>query len=354
MASLKGTIVMTGSAGGLGCAIVSKIVSTPELLENHGIYTVRSKLSSATKLQSILSSAPTTHRYDVEPLDLSRLASVREFASNLNARVSAKEIPPIRVLILNAAVNDMGKQSFTEDGFDMAFASNYLSHWVLMLLLLQSLDRKDGRIVVVGSACHDPHWAALSVNHPIHKMTGYYDDENWKIFFKDHNIESIARGTWCPNDIAKPEVVGSRRYGVAKICAAMSIGELQKRLDADPVLEGISIVGVDPGQMPTGIVRHSNWMTRNVASPIFMSLVAQLTVLFQANPYFRTTAKSANDVVAAAFETGPRLRGKYLDGTKLSQVSSEAADAKKREMVWRESVRLTGLTQQDTKLVQWA
>ncbi len=102
------------------------------------------------------------------------------------------------------------------------------------------------------------------------------------------------------------------------------------------------------------VVRHGSWMTRNVVSPILMSLVGHLTVLFQANPYFRTTTKSADDVIAAAFEAGPRLRGKYLDGTKLSMVSREAADTEKREMVWRESVRLTGLTQQDTKLVQWA
>ncbi|KAI1279655.1 hypothetical protein F5Y07DRAFT_357385 [Xylaria sp. FL0933] len=336
MASSKGTIVLTGSAGGLGCAIVSKIISTPELLEYHGIYTVRNTLSPAANLQSILFRAPKTHIHDVESLDLSRLANVREFASNLNARVARGEIPPIRALILNAAVNDWGKQSLTEDGFDMAFQSNYLSHWVLMLLLLQSMDRNDGRIVVIGSACHD-------VNHPIHKITGFYNDEDSKIFFKEDNIESIARGTWCANNIVGPEIAGSRRYGVTKICAIMSIWELQKRLDADPLLRGISIVGVDPGEMPTGIVRHGNWMTRNIVVPIFLSLVAQVAVLFQANPYFRTTSKSASDVLAAAFETGPRLRGKYLDGTEISDVSSEAADTKKREMIWTESVRLTGL-----------
>ncbi|TGJ81186.1 hypothetical protein E0Z10_g7583 [Xylaria hypoxylon] len=345
MASLKGTIVVTGSGGGLGCALVSKIISTTELADYHSIYTVRSTLSSAVKLQSILSSAPKAYRYDVQSLDLSRLVNVREFASKLNARVAAGEIPPIRALILNAAVNDMGKQSFTNDGFDTGFASNYLSHWVLTLLILQSMDRKDGRIVVVGSATHD-------VNHPIHKLTGYYNDENWKTFFKGDNIESIANGTWCPNDVAKPEISGGRRYGVAKMCAIMMIAELQQRLDSDPALQGVSIVGVDPGHMSTGIMRHGNWMTRNVA-PIIMSLIAQLTVVFQTNPHFRTTAKSAGDLMAAAFEVGPRLRGKYLDGSELSRVSPEAADTKKREMVWRESVRLAHLKQQETKLVHW-
>lgn len=84
-----------------------------------------------------------------------------------------------------------------------------------------------------------------------------------------------------------------------------------------------------------------------------MSLVVRFSVLLQANPYFRTTVKSANDLLAAVFETSPRLRDKYLDGTALCEVSPEAVDAKKREMVWRESVRLAGLTEQDAKLVRW-
>ncbi|KAF2969411.1 hypothetical protein GQX73_g4163 [Xylaria multiplex] len=330
MASLKGTIIVTGSNGGLGCALVSKIISTTELADYYSIYTVRGTSSSATNLQSVLSSAPKTCCYDVRSLDLSRLANVREFANNLNARVAAGEIPPIRALILNAAMNDMGKQSFTEDGFDTGFASNYLSHWLLTVMLLQSMDYKEGRIVVVGSATHD-------VNHPIHKLTGFFDDENWKIFFKDDNIESIAKGAWCPNNVTKPQIAGGRRYGVAKTCSIMMIAELEKRLDIDPALQGVSIIGVDPGHMSTGIVRHGDWMKRNVA-PIFMLLIAQLTALFQVNPHFRTTTKSANDLIAAAFEPGPRLRGKYLDGSELSRVSSEAADAKKREMVWRESM----------------
>ncbi|GAW15795.1 hypothetical protein ANO14919_052170 [Xylariales sp. No.14919] len=345
MATPKGTIVVTGSAGGVGCAIASKIISTAELADYHSIYTVRDTSSPSAELQSILQSAPKTYHYEVQSLELSRLADVREFASKLNVRVASGEIPPIRVLILNAAVSDMGKQGFTRDGFDMAFAVNYLSQWLLTLLALQSMDHKEGRIVVVGSASHD-------VNHPIHKLTGYYNDEKWKTFFKDDLLSSIANGTWCPNTVARPEIAGGRRYGVAKMCAVMMVAELQQRLDADPELRGVSIVGVDPGHMSTGIVRHGSWIIRSVA-PI-MSLIAQLTAWFQTNPHFRTTAKSADDLIAAAFEAGPRLRGKYLDGSELSEVSPEAADAKKREMVWRESVILTRLTQEQTKLVNWA
>lgn len=64
-------------------------------------------------------------------------------------------MPPIRALILNAGVLDFGKQTWTSDGFDVTFASNYLGHWLLTLLLLQSMDKEAGTIVVIGSQMHE-------------------------------------------------------------------------------------------------------------------------------------------------------------------------------------------------------
>lgn len=61
MASPKGTVIMTSSGGGLGCAIASGIVSSPELVEYHSIYTVRNKDSPAINLTAILARAPKTH-----------------------------------------------------------------------------------------------------------------------------------------------------------------------------------------------------------------------------------------------------------------------------------------------------
>lgn len=46
-------------------------------------------------------------------------------------------------------------ESFTKDGFEMAFQSNYLTHWLLTVKLLQSMDKNKGRIVVLGSWSHE-------------------------------------------------------------------------------------------------------------------------------------------------------------------------------------------------------
>jgi NAD(P)-dependent dehydrogenase (short-subunit alcohol dehydrogenase family) len=61
----------------------------------------------------------------------------------------------IFALILNAGYNEMNIQRFTEDGFATMFMTNYLGNWLLVLLLLQSMDREIGRIVVLGSKAHE-------------------------------------------------------------------------------------------------------------------------------------------------------------------------------------------------------
>ncbi|RYP26192.1 hypothetical protein DL767_008144 [Monosporascus sp. MG133] len=345
MASPKGTILLTGANGGLGCGIVSKIISTPELAQYHGVYVVRDA-SFAAALKSTLSKAPASHSYEILSLELSLLANVREFVRYFSTRVAERDIPPLRALILNAGLNDLGQQSLTEEGFDTSFVANYLGHWLLTMMLLGSMDRENGRIVVLGSNSYD-------VNNPVHKIDRYYEDEKWKTFFRAENIDTIAKGTWSSNKDDLPRRAGVRRYGVAKMCAIMMVGELQRRLDTDPVLKNISITGIDPGVMGTGLVRRGNWFTRVLLWPIILPLLAPLLTWLQPNGEVRTISKSSADVLTAAFETSPELRGKYLNGSEPQEVVPEAADIKKRAMVWRDSVKYAQLTEQDTTLVNW-
>lgn len=154
MTSSKGTILLTGANGGLGCGIVSQILSTPELVQYHGVYAVRDA-SSAYALKSTLERRHVAHSYEILSLELSLLADVRGFAQALHARIAAGEIPPIRALILCAGYNDLGQQSVTSEGFETSFASNYLGHWLLTMLLLRDLDVDNGRIVTLGSSSYE-------------------------------------------------------------------------------------------------------------------------------------------------------------------------------------------------------
>jgi NAD(P)-dependent dehydrogenase (short-subunit alcohol dehydrogenase family) len=46
-------------------------------------------------------------------------------------------------------------QTFAADGYDMTIQVNYLSQFLLVLLLLQSLDKEQGRIIIVTGMNHE-------------------------------------------------------------------------------------------------------------------------------------------------------------------------------------------------------
>lgn len=155
ISSPKGTIVLTGANGGIGSAIIDNIIASNELSSwYHGIYTVRDASTTSLRVPSHHGNETTMHSHEILSLELSNLENVRKVAADINARVKSGEIPPIRALILNAGYNPLHSQEFTEDGFAMEFMANYLGHWLLVLLLLQSMDRDLGRIVVLGSKAH--------------------------------------------------------------------------------------------------------------------------------------------------------------------------------------------------------
>ena len=153
MANHKGTVLITGSNGGLGSAIVKQVASEPKLSGYFGLYAVRDAPSSQN-LGNILSEN-TAHPHEVIHMDLSDLNSVRQVAKTINARVEAETLPPIQALVLNAGFQDFGKQAWTEDGLDKTFSANYLGHWLFTLLILRSMNKDTGRIVVVGSQSHE-------------------------------------------------------------------------------------------------------------------------------------------------------------------------------------------------------
>jgi NAD(P)-dependent dehydrogenase (short-subunit alcohol dehydrogenase family) len=165
MTGLKGTIVVTGANGGLGSATVSHIVSSPQLSASyHGVYTVRNAASSHTLDAALVDrvshrrplrdNRASLHSHEKISLDLSRLSNVREVAAQINERVAAGTIPHIHAIILNAGYEEFEKQTWTVDGFDMTFATNYLGHWLLTVLLLQSMDRDVGRVLWISSWSH--------------------------------------------------------------------------------------------------------------------------------------------------------------------------------------------------------
>ena len=86
---------------------------------------------------------------EVQALDLSSLASVRQAAKEL-----LKKHKTIDVLINNAGIM-MDQQSFTEDKYDLTMQANYLGHYLWTRLLLPAVHKsQDPRIINVTSSTY--------------------------------------------------------------------------------------------------------------------------------------------------------------------------------------------------------
>lgn len=85
MTITKGTVIVTGTNGGLGSAIVEQIASKADLSANHGLYTVRDT-EHAPALISALEHG-TKHPHDVVALDLTKLDYVHKVAEGIRARL---------------------------------------------------------------------------------------------------------------------------------------------------------------------------------------------------------------------------------------------------------------------------
>lgn len=213
MSEIKGTVLITGANGGLGTGFVSNLINSPYASTYRGIYTVRNP-SNATSLQQALLKAPKSHKHETIALDLSSLSAIRKTASEINTKVASGTWEPIRALILNGAwqeANDktLKAQTFTQDGFEGHFAINYLANFLFVLLLLESMDKKHGRILLVSSWSHDPY---DSRNNGM----GIYKGDEYKTLWRDPEV--LSKGVEYKDDGYK---AGMRRYGTSKLMLVM-------------------------------------------------------------------------------------------------------------------------------------
>ncbi|WP_216854964.1 SDR family NAD(P)-dependent oxidoreductase [Burkholderia sp. L27(2015)] len=128
------TIVMTGGTSGLGEVAARQIARTPGM---------RLVLGARRAGQSTI---------ETLPLDLTRLASVREFAQGV---IQGLGDSLINGLVLNAGTQFPNLDQRTEDGFETTFAVNHLAHYLLLQLLLPKL-AQGATVVITTSDTHDP------------------------------------------------------------------------------------------------------------------------------------------------------------------------------------------------------
>ncbi|KAK8085262.1 short-chain dehydrogenase [Apiospora hydei] len=290
-----GTIFVTGANGGLGSAIVDRIVRDPTLAANyHGLYTVRNPQRAAAVqkvLQKHHAGTAGGHGCDLLPLDLGSLASVRATAADVNRRVAAGTLPRIRALVLNAGWQEYTTQTWTADG--------------------PSTDKRN----TMG-----PTGAAFTSEERYHQVFAG----------EPMDTEKVATGKWSsmvehPGDAD----AGFRRYGASKLAEVMMMRELSKRIAADPALSALTVVGVDPGAMPSNLIRERGTPLLRFMADWLMPWLVPIMAWFQPNGDFRTTAQSARDVLHAAglffsdidgISSRRKLNGTYFNGSAVGDV----------------------------------
>ena len=94
-------------------------------------------------------------------------------------------------------------------------------------------------------------------------------------------------------------------------------------------------------------------MIRVFLFQLVLPLVAVLATWVMPNGPLRTTKKSAQNVLKAAFDLGPQTKGLYLDGSEPTEMSREAKDPEKRKTLWSDTVRYASLREGETCLAQW-
>lgn len=289
--SQKGRIaVVTGANVGLGYETALALAQKDLTV----IMACRDLEKGARARDQILQQAPGAE-LDLMQLDLSALKSVREFSDSF-----LKKYDRLDLLINNAGVM-MPPFSLTEDGFELQLATNYLGHFLLTGLLLDTvLKTSESRVVTLSSIAH----------------------KNGKIRFDD--LQSRQ----------KYSSIGA--YGQSKLACLMFAYELQRRLEKNG---GATIsVAAHPGVSNTNLSRHYPKWTK-ILEPLFV-------------PFFTHSPKNAAEPTLYA-ALGEDVRGGDYFGPdgwnemkgRATKVDSTALskDPEVARRLWAVSEELTGL-----------
>jgi NAD(P)-dependent dehydrogenase (short-subunit alcohol dehydrogenase family) len=209
------TVVMTGATSGLGAVAARHITQ-----------------NSDTRLVAGSRGNPVSGA-EVEPLDLSQLASTRAFAEKVRARLGDTQID---ALVLNAGVSAPGDSPTTVDGFETVFATNHLAHYLLLRLLEPQLSPL-ATVIVTTSDTHDPR-----INRLAPPRHAYAD-----LLAASHQVGVKApsyRSTF-------------RAYATSKLCNLLTARAFARISEAKG--NQIRVVAYNPGFTPeTGLNRDAH------------------------------------------------------------------------------------------------
>ncbi|HEY1735042.1 MAG TPA: SDR family oxidoreductase [Methylovirgula sp.] len=274
------TVVITGATSGIG------EVAAIELAEKGAriVFIARDAERGAATLAKLNAKAP-GRGHKVHYADLSLLAEMKRVA----AEIAASE-PRIDVLINNAGAA-FAQRQVTKDGFELTFALNHLSYFVITAGLRERLlGSAPARIVSTSSTAH----------------------KGMKIDLDDlqtqKNYSSI------------------KAYGRSKLENILFTRELARRLRGT----GVTANSLHPGVVATRFGHSSG----GVIQPLLKAVQ-----IFAISP-----EKGAETIVYLASSPDvANVSGDYFYKRKIATTSAEGRDDRMAAALWQKSVELTGV-----------
>ncbi|XP_065108514.1 polyprenol dehydrogenase isoform X1 [Paramisgurnus dabryanus] len=279
--------VVTGGTKGIGYETVRQLV-------NLGMFVIIAShneeegLSAVRKLREENSEA----QVDFEYLNVSSLMSVRRFVQRFRDRAL-----PLHVLINNAGVM-LVPEGKTEDGFETHFATNYLGHFLLTRLLLDTLmhsgkDESYSRVINVSSSAH---------------------------YTADLHLQDL-QNTQCYSAHAA--------YSCSKLAQVLFTYHLHYKLQS--IRAPLTVNAVDPGVVNTDLYSHVNHLIRYALKPI-------------ARLFFKTPADGAvTGVYAAVSSDLESVSGCYLYEGECVESSLNSYDEDLQTGLWQKTCDLLNL-----------
>lgn len=309
------TILITGGHSGIGIECSKQLAS---------VYHLNLVLAgrSLERMEPIAQELRTTYGVKVSTikLDTSSLASVRLAAAQCHTMIDNGEIDSLQAIVCNAGVRLNGTISYTDDGYEETFATNYLGHFLLVELLFDRV-AKHGRIVFTTSGTHDPDTADG-------KMMGISEPD------------AIALAN-TGKDGKKP-LSNGKLYTTSKLCMMLHAYELDRRLRRSG--SSIASIAYDPGATSgTGFLREMPKPVQWLAEGPLMNWIQKRLGVTMGSVDFsgKALAKIAADT---AYANGS---GKYFqsnDGKLIERRSSKLSYDEKRALkLWNDTKMLINL-----------
>jgi len=228
------TILVTGATDGLGRRVASDLVRRGATVLLHG----RNKKRLQKTLEEVGREAG-SEKLRSHLADFSSLEDVRELAG----RVLSDE-ERLNVLVNNAGIISP-ERAESEDGYELTFAVNYLSHFLLTRLLVPLLsDSSPARIVNVASAGQSPvDFEDAMLVRGYDAMRAYSQSKLAQIMFTFELAERLSERGVTVNALHPASLMDTKIVKETFGHSMSTIGEGAEatvRLAASPELEGVT------------------------------------------------------------------------------------------------------------------